>query len=64
VWLDPTNTTNAKEVLNKFEAMKQVFGNPRTIITDRGSAFTCADFQQYCTDENIKHIGRSNEILG
>jgi hypothetical protein len=40
----------------KFEAMKQVFGNPRTIITNRGSAFTCTDFQQYCTDENIKHI--------
>jgi transposase InsO family protein len=36
--------------------MKQVFGNPRTIITDRGTAFTCADFQQYCTGENIKHI--------
>jgi transposase InsO family protein len=56
VWLHPTKTTNAKEVLNKFEDMKQVFGNPRTIITDRGSAFTCTDFQQYCTDENIKHI--------
>jgi hypothetical protein len=53
----PKYTQNTK-ISTKIilEDMKQVFGNPRTIITDRGSAFTCTDFQQYCTDENIKHI--------
>lgn len=33
-----------------------IFGNPRRIISDRGSAFTSSEFQEYCKIEEIQHI--------
>lgn len=37
--------------------MKQsaVFGSPKRIISDQGSAFTSNDFKSYCKDEGIEH---------
>lgn len=56
VWLYPTKTTNTKEVLDKLTMMQQIFGNPRRILTDRSTAFTSSDFNNYCTVEDIEHI--------
>jgi len=56
VWIYPTKTTNTKEVLEKLRSQQKVFGNPCRIISDRGSAFTSDDFQNYCREENIEHI--------
>lgn len=56
VWLFPTKTTSAQEVLNKMSIHQGTFGNPRRIITDRGSAFTSHDFTNFCEEENIEHI--------
>lgn len=56
VWIYPTKTTNTKEALDKLEIQKVVFGNPKRIISDRGSAFTSNDFENYCIDEDIEHV--------
>lgn len=55
-WIFPTKTVAADETLRRLKEQQQVFGNPRRIITDRGSAFTSEVFKSYCRDENIEHI--------
>lgn len=56
VWLYATKTTNTAEVLACLKRQSHVFGNPRRIISDRGSAFTSNDFRKYCEEEGIQHI--------
>lgn len=56
VWLYATKTTNAAEVINKLKKQSFIFGNPRRIISDRGSAFTSKEFADYCTTENVNHV--------
>lgn len=43
-WLYPTKSTTTREVINKLDIQKQVFGNPVQIISDKGTAFTYQDF--------------------
>ena len=40
VWLFGTRSTGTIEVLDKLNKLTVIFGNPRRIISDRGSAFT------------------------
>jgi len=56
VWLYATKTTNATEVIDKLKKQSFVFGNPRRIVSDRGTAFTSKEFTDYCATENIKHV--------
>lgn len=56
VWLFPVKSTTAAETLNKFKCVTNVFGNPRRIINDKGSAFTSNLFTDYCKDENIIQV--------
>ncbi|UYV81442.1 hypothetical protein LAZ67_20001196 [Cordylochernes scorpioides] len=51
-WIYPTKTS---EVIQKLESQQQIFGNPRRIITDQGTAFTSNDFKEYCKEESIEH---------
>ena len=37
VWMFPTKTTSAQEVLKKLEVVATMFGNPRRIFSDRRS---------------------------
>lgn len=55
VWLYPVKSTTSKEVILKLELQKSMFGNPGCIISDRGTAFTSSEFEDYCTEENIQH---------
>ncbi|KAL0267394.1 UNVERIFIED_CONTAM: hypothetical protein PYX00_009679 [Menopon gallinae] len=55
VWLHPTKTTTAREVIDRLEVQRKYFGNPSNIISDRGSAFTSAEFGEYCRNNDIKH---------
>lgn len=55
-WIFPTKSTTTKEVLAKMSIIQQTFGNPRRIVTDRGTAFTSEDFNNYCRDEKIQHV--------
>ncbi|GFX14704.1 retrovirus-related Pol polyprotein from transposon 412 [Trichonephila clavipes] len=38
-------STDAAEAINRLETQRHVFGNPATIITDKGSAFTSSAFE-------------------
>lgn len=56
VWLYPVKSTTSKEVISKLELQKSIFGNPVQIISDKGSAFTSNEYQEYCKSEGIKSI--------
>jgi len=55
-WLYPTKSTSAEEVIDRLTKQAVIFGNPRQIVSDRGTAFTSNLFQKYCNNENIEHI--------
>lgn len=56
VWIYPTKSTTANEVVDKLKKQATVFGNPKRIISDRGTAFTANVFKEYCATENIEHV--------
>lgn len=56
VWLYPVKSTTSREVISKLELQKSIFGNPAQIISDKGTAFTSSEYQEYCKDEGIKSI--------
>lgn len=56
VWLYPTKSTDAAAVVECLRRQSSIFGNPRRIVSDRGSAFTSAMFKNYCDDEDIEHV--------
>lgn len=44
VWLFPTKTARANEVVERLKILQGYFGNPRRIISDRGAAFRATEF--------------------
>ncbi|KAL0881567.1 hypothetical protein ABMA27_001398 [Loxostege sticticalis] len=56
VWIYPVKTVTAKETVEKLKLHQKDYGNPRRIITDRGTAFTGNEFEGYCQDEEIEHV--------
>lgn len=54
VWLHATKTTSTSEVIDKLLRQSAVLGNPRQIISDRGTAFTSNEFERYCGEEEIE----------
>lgn len=56
VWLYPTRSMESAEVLDRLKKQSVVFGNPRRIVSDRGTAFTSHAFEEYCKDEKIQHV--------
>lgn len=54
-WLYPTKSTTSREVIAKLQLQSQTFGNSAGIITDRSTAFSSLEFQNYCEEEDIKH---------
>lgn len=56
VWLYPTKTLTAAEVIKKMQEQEQHIGIPNRIITDRGTAFTSMEFESYCNNENNVHV--------
>ncbi|GFW54990.1 hypothetical protein TNCV_2786051 [Trichonephila clavipes] len=55
-WLYPVKTVSAESAPEKLKQPQKTFGNPIRIISDRGSAFTSKLFNDYCDEENIKHL--------
>ncbi|GFW56680.1 retrovirus-related Pol polyprotein from transposon 297 [Trichonephila clavipes] len=53
VWLYSTKTTSTSEVIKKLDIQKTTFGNPRFLITDRGTTFTSDEFHTYCSEQKI-----------
>ena len=56
VWIYPTKTLSTAEVIRKLRDQQQYFGNPKRIISDRGTAFTSGNFQEFCEQEGIEHV--------
>ena len=56
VWIYPVKTLTSKETVEKMKLHQKDYGNPRRIVTDRGTAFTGNEFQDYCEEEEIEHI--------
>lgn len=56
VWLEAVASANARGAIAALTKFNQVFGYPERIISDRGTAFTGKEFQNYCKDHGIKHI--------
>ncbi|GFX34356.1 transposon Tf2-6 polyprotein [Trichonephila clavipes] len=47
VWIYPVKSTSTKDALDKLILQQTIFGNPSKIITDKGSAFTSTEFQNF-----------------
>lgn len=56
VWLYPTKGTGSEEVLDRLRKQASIFGNPKKIISDRGTAFTSNAFENYCKEQDIVHL--------
>lgn len=54
-WLFSTKSTNTKEVVNSMKFLFNIFGNPRELVSDRGSAFTSNEFTNFIQSRKIKH---------
>ena len=55
VWPYPVKTLTSSEVVKKLTELQVNFENPRRIISDRGTAFTSNEIEEYCKKENIQH---------
>lgn len=54
-WMFAVKSTSAADVISRLSKMSTTFGNPRRIISDRGTAFTSREFANYCDEQNIEH---------
>lgn len=48
-------STKSKYVVEKLKEIIKVFGVPKRVISDRGKAFDCKEFKDFCAEHNIKH---------
>lgn len=52
-WLFPVKSTSSREVIEKFTPIFDMCGNPRQIISDRGTAFSSTEFSEFLHSRNI-----------
>ncbi|GFW98076.1 hypothetical protein TNCV_2491321 [Trichonephila clavipes] len=55
-WLYPVKSTTLEDALDKLKLQQKTFGNPKRIITDKGSPFNSKGFDDYCTEEKIQNL--------
>ncbi|CAK1595379.1 unnamed protein product [Parnassius mnemosyne] len=54
VFISAVTNTGSNNVIQELENISKIFGNPRRLITDAGSAFTSKIFKNYCFNKNIR----------
>lgn len=54
-WLNPVKSTGSKEVIKHFNKIFNIFGNPSSLVSDRGTAFTSLEFSTFLKSRNIRH---------
>lgn len=54
-WLFAVKSTGSKEVVKHLSYLFNIFGNPVTIVSDRGTAFTSQEFAEFIKSKNIAH---------
>jgi len=52
-WLHSTKSTSSKEVFNFLKLLFDIFGLPKEVISDRGTAFTSRKFNAMVNTNNI-----------
>lgn len=52
-WIFPVKSTTSDETVQKMRIITSIFGNPKRVITDKGTAFTGAAFTDFCKTEKI-----------
>ncbi|XP_065358763.1 uncharacterized protein LOC135952674 [Calliphora vicina] len=52
----PVKSTKTQPVITALNEITSYFGLPKIIVSDRGTAFTSKTFEQYCKQNNIKHV--------
>lgn len=56
VILRPVKSTNAKITIQHLNDVFRLFGNPKVLISDQGSTFTCNKFEEFCDRNTIRHV--------
>lgn len=56
VWAKACRTTKTAEVIEKLNEIFCMFGYPKRIISDSGTAFTSKTFKEFCVKNQIKHV--------
>lgn len=54
-WLRAVKSTTSRETIEHLRNIFTEYGNPTTIVSDRGTAFTSKEFAAFTTDTLIKH---------
>lgn len=54
-WFFGTKSTGSKEVLKRLQLLFGMFGNPKELVSDRGTAFTSNEFAEFVLARQIKH---------
>ncbi|KAJ8970407.1 hypothetical protein NQ317_017189 [Molorchus minor] len=55
-WLEAVPNTSSKWVCQKLGQLIKLVHVPKRIITDRGKAFDCKEFRDFCATHNIRHV--------
>lgn len=56
IWFYAVKSTSTSEVIDRLKKQAVIFGNPRRIISDRGTAFSSREFKEYCEQEGVEHV--------
>lgn len=54
VFMSAVPNTESSHVISEIDGISKIFGNPRRLITDAGSAFTSKTFKEYSMQRNIR----------
>lgn len=52
----PARNTKTQPVLQVLNELSSYFGLPTRIVSDRGTAYTSKQFEQFCDDNDVQHI--------
>ncbi|XP_032997803.1 uncharacterized protein K02A2.6-like [Lacerta agilis] len=57
-WLEvtPTSTMSSRATINSLRKLFATHGLPDTLVSDNGTAFTSAEFQEFVSKNGIRHI--------
>lgn len=54
IWLFPVKSTTTAGTLAKLKVVTNIFGNPKRILADKGTAFSAHYFKNFCNEEGIE----------
>lgn len=55
IYLRPVKTTNAQETCAQLQLLFEIFGLPKNVVSDRGTAFTSNEFASFLESRRVYH---------